>query len=188
MSNTTRYKITLVLNTDTHPRKWISDVINGNLNEEEELVEWETEEVIDTDDRRDQPCTKCGVGVYAETSIHDDWDGVLHCTNKKCNHEVKRYKYEDNPQPTQQMTLSKEQFSKLVENYVAQIVEGLDVESLESMVTELLIREYETHTEEQIVGEITEIYSAEYAAELMEDVTVEEVATKSPTAPGGLVS
>ena len=70
------------------------------------------------------------------------------------------------------MTLTTEQLSKLVENYVAQIVEGLDVESLESMVTDLLIREYETYTEEQIIGEITEIYSAEYAAELMEDVPV----------------
>jgi hypothetical protein len=35
------------------------------------------------------------------------------------------------------------------------------------MVTDLLIREYETHTEEQIVGEITEIYGEEFVAELM---------------------
>ena len=51
MSDTTRYKITLVVDTDTHPRKWIADVINGNLNDKEELVEWETEEcqVLDVD-------------------------------------------------------------------------------------------------------------------------------------------
>ena len=55
--------------------------------------------VKDPDDRRDQICTKCGVGRYAETSIHDDLDGVLHCTNKKCNHEVKRHKCEDEPKP-----------------------------------------------------------------------------------------
>jgi hypothetical protein len=55
--------------------------------------------MIDSDDRYDQLCTKCGLGRYHETSIHDDWEGVLHCTNKKCNHEVKRYKYKDNPQP-----------------------------------------------------------------------------------------
>jgi len=65
------------------------------------------------------------------------------------------------------MTLTTEQFAQFVENYVAQIVEGLDVESLESMVTDLLIREYETHTEEQIVSEITEIYGEEFVAELM---------------------
>jgi len=69
------------------------------------------------------------------------------------------------------MTLSKEQFAQFVENYVAQIVEGLDVESLESMVTELLIREYETHTEEQIVGEIEELYGEEVAADLLESAS-----------------
>ena len=55
--------------------------------------------MIDTDDRDGQTCTKCGIGYYDETSIHDDWDGVLHCNNKKCNHEVKRYKSDDNPPP-----------------------------------------------------------------------------------------
>ena len=43
------------------------------------------------------------------------------------------------------------------------------------MVTDLLIREYETHTEEQIVNEITEIYGEEFATDLLEsasDVTV----------------
>jgi hypothetical protein len=110
------------------------------------------------------------MGRYHETSIHDDWDGVLHCTNKKCNHEVKRYKHKDNPQPTQQMTLSKEQFSKLVENYASHIIEGLDSSSLELMVFDLLVREYETYTEEQILGEIEELYSAEVATEFVEAV------------------
>ena len=68
------------------------------------------------------------------------------------------------------MTLNKAQFEQLVENYVSQIVEGLDVESLESMVTDLLIREYETYTEQQILGEVTEIYGEEFATELLESV------------------
>ena len=55
--------------------------------------------MIETDDRDGQTCTKCGIGYYDETSIHDDWDGVLHCTNKECNHEVKRYKSKDNSPP-----------------------------------------------------------------------------------------
>jgi hypothetical protein len=38
------------------------------------------------------------------------------------------------------------------------------------MVTDLLIREYETHTEEQIVNEITEIYGEEFATDLLESV------------------
>ena len=66
------------------------------------------------------------------------------------------------------MTLNKAQ---LVENYVSQIVEGLDVESLETMVTDLLVREYETYTEEFIVGEIEELYGEEFAQELLESVT-----------------
>ena len=74
------------------------------------------------------------------------------------------------------MALNKAQFEQFVENYVSQIVEGLDVESLESMVTDLLIREYETHTEEQIVNEIKEIYDDEYAQDLLESVTAVPVA------------
>jgi hypothetical protein len=59
--------------------------------------------MTDSDDRYDQLCTKCGVGRYHETSIHDDWDGVLHCTNRACNHEVGRYKFDDNPPPKPKM-------------------------------------------------------------------------------------
>jgi hypothetical protein len=69
------------------------------------------------------------------------------------------------------MTLTKEQFNQFVENYVSQIVEGLDVEQLEIIATDLLIREYETHTEEQIVNEITEIYGEEFATDLLESAS-----------------
>ena len=68
------------------------------------------------------------------------------------------------------MTLSKAQFDQFVENYVIDIVKGLDIDSLESMVTDLLIREYETYSEEHILGEIKEIYNEEYAQELLESV------------------
>jgi hypothetical protein len=69
------------------------------------------------------------------------------------------------------MALNKAQFEQFVENYVSQIVEDLDLETLESMVTDLLIREYETYTEEQIVNEITEIYGEEFAIDLLESAT-----------------
>ena len=69
------------------------------------------------------------------------------------------------------MTLNKAQFAQLIENYVSQIVEGLDVESLETMVTDLLVREYETYTEEQIVNEIEELYGEEVATELVESAS-----------------
>ena len=71
------------------------------------------------------------------------------------------------------MTLNKAQFDQLVENYVSHIIDGMDVESLESMVFDLLVREYETYTEEQIVGEIEELYGEEVATDLLESVTNE---------------
>ena len=69
------------------------------------------------------------------------------------------------------MTLNKAQFGMFVENYVSQIVEGLDVEQLAVVATDLLVREYETYTEEFIVGEIEELYGEEFAQELLESVT-----------------
>jgi hypothetical protein len=69
------------------------------------------------------------------------------------------------------MTLNKAQFEQFVENYISQIVEGLDVYQLSSIATNFLIREYKTYTEEQIVGEITELHGEEYAQDLLESVT-----------------
>lgn len=69
------------------------------------------------------------------------------------------------------MTLTKEQFNQFVENYVSLIVEGLDVEQLETIAFDLLVREYETHTEEQIVNEIKDIYGDELAADLLESAS-----------------
>ena len=68
------------------------------------------------------------------------------------------------------MTLTPGQFDQLVENYASHIVEGLDVESLEQMVFDLLVKEYETYTEEQIIGEIKELYGDELVVDLLEDV------------------
>jgi hypothetical protein len=78
------------------------------------------------------------------------------------------------------MTLNKAQFAQFVENYVSLIVEGLNVEQLEIIATDLLIREYESHTEEQIVNEIKDIYGEELVADLLEsasDVPVGEPST-----------
>ena len=66
------------------------------------------------------------------------------------------------------MTLTPEQFNQFVENYVSLIVEGMDVETLETMVFDLLVREYEKYTEGQIIGEIQELYGEEVATDLLE--------------------
>ena len=63
--------------------------------------------------------------------------------------------------------------AQLVENYVSYLMEGLDTESLEVMVFDLLVREYDTYTEEKIVGEIEELYGEEVATDLLESVTQE---------------
>ena len=66
------------------------------------------------------------------------------------------------------MTLTEPQFEQLVENYVSLIVEGMDVETLEAMVFDLLTREYEKYTEGQIIAEIQELYGDELVADLIE--------------------
>ena len=70
------------------------------------------------------------------------------------------------------MTLTTKQFIKLVENYASFIIDGMDLKDLESMAFDLLVREYETYTEDEIVGEIEELYDQEVLDNLMQDVTV----------------
>ncbi len=41
-------------------------------------------------DMTGRTCSECGKGKYAETSITDDWDGVLHCT--LCGYKVVRWR------------------------------------------------------------------------------------------------
>ena len=69
------------------------------------------------------------------------------------------------------MTLSKLQLINLVENYVSHIIDGLDNDCMESMLYDLLLREYEDYTEEEILGEIEELYGEEVAADLVESAS-----------------
>ena len=119
-----------------------------------------------TDDRLNQTCTKCGVGDYQETSIHDDWDGVLHCTNKKCNHEVKRYKSKDIPQPenlyTEILTHSKmtNTFDRdsLIEDFANAVLDDMDLETLTQLAFDYLTSDLAEQTDNQIVKEVNEYY------------------------------
>jgi hypothetical protein len=70
------------------------------------------------------------------------------------------------------MRLNTAQFAQLIENYVSHIVDGMDTETMEVMVTDLLMREYDTYTEEQIIAEIDELYGEDMVKELVPDVTV----------------
>jgi hypothetical protein len=69
------------------------------------------------------------------------------------------------------MTLSKLQLINLVENYVSHIIDGLDNASMESMLYDLLLREYEDYTEEEILGEVEELYGEELVADLVESAS-----------------
>jgi hypothetical protein len=69
------------------------------------------------------------------------------------------------------MPLNAAQFSQLVENYVSQIVEGLDTESMEQLLIDLLTREYEKCTEEFILDEATQIYGEDIVEDLLSSVT-----------------
>ena len=74
------------------------------------------------------------------------------------------------------MTLTQAtQFDKLVENYVSFMMDGMDTETMQVMVYDLLTREYEKYTEEQIVGEIEELYGEEVVTDFYNDVAVVEV-------------
>jgi hypothetical protein len=66
------------------------------------------------------------------------------------------------------MNLTPVKLAHLIENYVTHIVDGMDTETMESMIFDLLTREYESYTEEQIVSEIVELYGEELVTELME--------------------
>jgi hypothetical protein len=68
------------------------------------------------------------------------------------------------------MTLSKEKLSNLIENYANLIIDNMDTKDLEVMVFDLLTREYETYTEDQILGEVEELYGEEVLNDLLESV------------------
>lgn len=84
------------------------------------------------------------------------------------------------------MTLNKAQFQQLIDNYANHIIEGLDNDSMEIMLFDLITAEYADYTEEQILGEVTEIYGEEFATDLLEsasDVPVGEPSTIWPRPP-----
>jgi predicted Zn-dependent protease with MMP-like domain len=59
------------------------------------------------------------------------------------------------------MTLTKEQFSDLVEAYTNFVVDGMDLEAMASMVYETLETHFSEYTDEQLINEIVERYDEE---------------------------
>ena len=55
----------------------------------------------------------------------------------------------------------------LVENYVTHIVDGLDIASMEQLCYDLLIREYEKLTWDDITEEIVDLYDEDTLIDLI---------------------
>ena len=70
------------------------------------------------------------------------------------------------------MKLNKAQFEQFVDNYANHIIDGLDNDSMEIMLFDLLTSQYGDYTQEFIVREIEELYGEEVAQELVESVDV----------------
>jgi hypothetical protein len=69
------------------------------------------------------------------------------------------------------MKLNKAQFEQFVDNYSNHIIDGLDNDSMEVMLFDLLTSQYGNYTQEFIVREIEELYGEEVAQDLLESAT-----------------
>ena len=74
------------------------------------------------------------------------------------------------------MKLNKAQFEQFVDNYSNHIIDGLDNDSMEVMLFDLLTSQYGNYTQEFIVREIEELYGEEGAQDLLESATEVPVA------------
>lgn len=72
---------------DGDPQQWIADHFERDFKDDGNSIRESENKTIDMTGEK---CNSCGKGKYKETSMHDDMDGVLHCSN--CGDQVKRYK------------------------------------------------------------------------------------------------
>ena len=64
---------------------------------------------------------------------------------------------------------TKEDLSNLIDNYVNHIVEGLDIQSMEQICYDLLTREYEKMTWDEVTEEIVDLYDEDTLIDLIPD-------------------
>ena len=67
------------------------------------------------------------------------------------------------PAPTKEDTLN------LVENYVHHIIDGLDIQSMEQICYDLLTREYEKMSWDEVTEEIVDLYDEDTLIDLLPD-------------------
>ena len=71
---------------------------------------------------------------------------------------------------------TKKDFEQLVDNYVMHIIDGLDYKDMEQMLFDLLQREYEKMTWDDVTEEIVDLYDEDTLIDLIpdQDNTTEE--------------
>jgi di/tripeptidase len=74
--------------------------------------------------------------------------------------------------PTDPNIMNNEQLNQLKENYANMIIEGMDMDDLCQMCFDMLMDAYQDCTEDDIKGEVIELYDEEVLESLM---PVEEV-------------
>ena len=64
---------------------------------------------------------------------------------------------------------NKEDFQQLIENYAWHIIDGLDHKTADQMLFDLLTREYEKMTWDEITEEIVDLYDEDTLIDLIPD-------------------
>tara|TARA_B100000035_G_scaffold198354_1_gene169471 strand:- start:1183 stop:1455 length:273 start_codon:yes stop_codon:yes gene_type:complete len=65
---------------------------------------------------------------------------------------------------------NKKDLDRLVDNYVMHIIDGLDYKDMEQMVYDLLTREYEKLSWDDVTEEIVDLYDEDTLIDLLPDV------------------
>jgi len=74
---------------------------------------------------------------------------------------------------------NKEDLANLVENYVHHIIDGLDITSMEQICYDLLSREYEKLTWDDITEEVVDLYGEDTLIDLLPEASETNDETKT---------
>ena len=77
-------------------------------------------------------------------------------------------------------TLSNDQIQQFIENYAERIVDDMDVKCLIQFVYDTIVDDLKDMSSEYLLEEISNVYDDEIVEELINSVTVEEVAQCFP--------
>ena len=76
---------------------------------------------------------------------------------------------------------NKEDLSNLIENYAWHIIDGLDHKSADQMLFDLLTREYEKMTWDEVTEEIVDLYDEDVLIDLLPDADSSETVPSEAT-------